>query len=68
MQRVCGARVALAVSVICAAVALGSGSAAAKNASKSTQAAAGKNQAAQLPVVPGSQYLALGDSVTFGYI
>jgi lysophospholipase L1-like esterase len=49
--------------LVCAAVALAllSGAAAAKTP-------AGRAGARSLPVVPGSQYLALGDSVTFGYM
>lgn len=62
-------RAAAAVSMVCACalLALGSGPALAKSKSKPKPAApvpAAKN----LPVVPGSQYLALGDSVTFGYM
>lgn len=64
MQRLYSARVAVAVSVICCAVALASGSAVAKSPGKP----ASKTQPTELPVVPGSQYLALGDSVTFGYM
>ena len=64
MRRLYNARVALVVSVICGAVALASGSAVAKSLVKATPPAASRN----LPVVPGSQYLALGDSVTFGYM
>jgi lysophospholipase L1-like esterase len=62
MRRLCNARTALVISVICGALA--SGSAVAKSPVKATPPAAGRN----LPVVPGSQYLALGDSVTFGYM
>jgi lysophospholipase L1-like esterase len=56
-------RVAVVVSLVCACalLALGSGPALAKAKPKPAPA---KN----LPVVPGSQYLALGDSVTFGYM
>jgi lysophospholipase L1-like esterase len=68
MQRLFAARVAVAVSVVCAAVALASGSAVAKNLSTATKAPTSKTQPTELPVVPGSQYLALGDSVTFGYM
>jgi lysophospholipase L1-like esterase len=64
MRRLYNARVALVVSVICGALALVSGSAVAKSLVKATPPAASRN----LPVVPGSQYLALGDSVTFGYM
>jgi lysophospholipase L1-like esterase len=79
MQRLYGARPAVAISVICAALAVASGSAVAKNSTKATGPAvakhptkttgpAGKTQPKDLPIVPGSQYLALGDSVTFGYM
>lgn len=64
MRRLYNARVALVVSVICGALALASGSAVAKSLVKATLTAASRS----LPVVPGSQYLALGDSVTFGYM
>jgi lysophospholipase L1-like esterase len=58
-------RVAVVVSLVCACalLALGSGPALAKAKPKPKPAPA-KN----LPVVPSSQYLALGDSVTFGYM
>jgi lysophospholipase L1-like esterase len=64
MKRVYSARrirVVAEVSMVCvlALLVLGSGAAVAKS-----KPAAAKN----LPVVPGSQYLALGDSVTFGYM
>ena len=36
--------------------------------SKRTKPGSGKQHLTNLPVVPGSQYLALGDSVTFGYM
>lgn len=62
-------RVAAAVSMVCACalVALGSGPALAKSKSK-PKGAAPVPAAKNLPVVPRSQYLALGDSVTFGYM
>jgi len=68
MKRLYGARracAALIVSTVCAAglLALASAPALAK---KSTHKAA-KPAAKNLPVIAGSQYLALGDSVTFGY-
>ena len=71
MKRVYSARrmrVAAVVSMVCvfALVALGSGPALAKSKSKPKDGAPGP--AKNLPVVPGSQYLALGDSVTFGYM
>jgi lysophospholipase L1-like esterase len=67
MQRVVSARRARVVAVVSmvvvlALLALGSGGALAKSKHKPVRPA--KN----LPVVPGSQYLALGDSVTFGYM
>jgi lysophospholipase L1-like esterase len=64
MRHLCNARTVLVISVICGALALASGSAVAKSPVKATPPAARRN----LPVVPGSQYLALGDSVTFGYM
>ncbi len=69
MKRVHSARdirVLAAVSMVfvSAMLALGSGEALAN--SKTTNAA--PKPAHNLPVVPGSQYLALGDSVTFGYM
>ena len=62
-------RAAAAVSMVCACalVALGSGPALAKSKSK-PKGAAPVPAAKNLPVVPRSQYLALGDSVTFGYM
>ncbi|HEX3691328.1 MAG TPA: SGNH/GDSL hydrolase family protein [Solirubrobacteraceae bacterium] len=51
---------------VCALLALGGGSALAK--SKAKQKPKPVPPAKNLPVVPGSQYLALGDSVTFGYM
>jgi lysophospholipase L1-like esterase len=60
-------RVAAVVSMVCvsALLALGSGAALAKSKPKpKPKPVPAKN----LPVVPGSQYLALGDSVTFGYM
>jgi hypothetical protein len=70
MKLVYGARrmrVAAAVSMVCvfALLALGGGAALAKSKPKpKPKPVPAKN----LPVVPGSQYLALGDSVTFGYM
>jgi lysophospholipase L1-like esterase len=57
-------RVVVTVSMVfvCLLLVLGSGSALAKPKHGASRPA--KN----LPVVPGSQYLALGDSVTFGYM
>ena len=52
------------VACMTAAFALLGGTAAAKKPAKHERPAAKRN----LPVVPGSQYLALGDSVTFGYM
>jgi lysophospholipase L1-like esterase len=54
------------VSMVClaAGLALGGGSALAKSKSKHKPVQPAKN----LPVIRGSQYLALGDSVTFGYM
>lgn len=71
MKRVYSARrmrVVAVLSMVCviALVALGSGSALAKSKSKPTHGV--PRTAKNLPVVPGSQYLALGDSVTFGYM
>jgi lysophospholipase L1-like esterase len=60
-------RVVAVVSMVCvcALLALGGGSAMAKSKHKpKPKPAPAKN----LPVIPGSQYLALGDSVTFGYM
>ncbi|HEY1569684.1 MAG TPA: SGNH/GDSL hydrolase family protein [Solirubrobacteraceae bacterium] len=61
-------RVTAVVSLVClsAVLALGVGSALAKpkHKPKPPKPVPAKN----LPVVPGSQYLALGDSVTFGYM
>ena len=59
-------RVAAVVSLVfvSALLALGSGPALAKAKPKPGGTAPAKN----LPVIPGSQYLALGDSVTFGYM
>jgi len=71
MKRVHSARRGRVVAVlsmvsVAALLMLGSGSALAKSKSKHKPkpVAPAKN----LPVVPGSQYLALGDSVTFGYM
>ena len=70
MKRVFSARrvrVAAVVSMLCvtAVLALGGGSAFAKAKHKpKPKPVPAKN----LPVTPGSQYLALGDSVTFGYM
>jgi lysophospholipase L1-like esterase len=69
MKRVYSARrlhVAAVMSVcVFALLALGSGAALAKSKPKpKPKPVPAKN----LPVVPGSQYLALGDSVTFGYM
>jgi lysophospholipase L1-like esterase len=61
-------RVVAVVSMVfvAAALALGSGSALAKSNPKPKPKPV--LPAKNLPVVPGSQYLALGDSVTFGYM
>jgi lysophospholipase L1-like esterase len=61
-------RVAVVMSMVCvlALLVLGGGSALAKSKSKPKHGA--PKPAKNLPVVPGSQYLALGDSVTFGYM
>jgi lysophospholipase L1-like esterase len=61
-------RVTVVASMVCvfALLVLGSGSALAKSKSKHRHGA--PKPAKNLPVVPGSQYLALGDSVTFGYM
>jgi lysophospholipase L1-like esterase len=61
-------RVSVVVSMVCvfALLVLGSGSALAKSKSKHKHGP--PKPAKNLPVVPGSQYLALGDSVTFGYM
>ena len=70
MKRVHSARrlrVAAVMSMVCvfALLALGGGAALAKSKPKrKPKPVPAKN----LPVVPGSQYLALGDSVTFGYM
>ncbi len=70
MKRVYSARrsrVAAVMSMVCvfALLALGGGAALAKSKPKpKPKPVPAKN----LPVVPGSQYLALGDSVTFGYM
>jgi lysophospholipase L1-like esterase len=68
MQGFHSARIAVAMSMIGAGLALASGSAVAKSPVKPTKPAASPAQPKGLPVVPGSQYLALGDSVTFGYM
>ena len=52
---------------VCAVAALGSGPALAKSKHKPKHVASAP-VAANLPVIPDSQYLALGDSVTFGYM
>ena len=69
MQRVVSARrvrvvAVVSMVVVLALLVLGSGAALAKSKPKHGAAKAAKN----LPVVPGSRYLALGDSVTFGYM
>jgi lysophospholipase L1-like esterase len=69
MKRVHSARrgrVVAIVSMVCltALLVLGSGSALARSKHKPKPVAPAKN----LPVIPRSQYLALGDSVTFGYM
>jgi lysophospholipase L1-like esterase len=56
----------VSMAFVCALLALGGGSALAK--SKAKQKPKPVPPAKNLPVVPGSQYLALGDSVTFGYM
>jgi lysophospholipase L1-like esterase len=71
MKSVCSARrvrVSVVLSMVCvfALLLLGSGSALAKSKSKHKHGS--PRPAKNLPVVPGSQYLALGDSVTFGYM
>jgi lysophospholipase L1-like esterase len=73
MKRVHSARRGRAVavvSIVCLAalLALGSGAALAKSKSKHKHKPKPVQPAKNLPVVPGSQYLALGDSVTFGYM
>ncbi|HEY5429369.1 MAG TPA: SGNH/GDSL hydrolase family protein [Solirubrobacteraceae bacterium] len=78
MHRLQGARAvgALIVVFALASLALASGSAMAKASAqpnkpahgKQKKSGSGKQHVANLPVVPGSQYLALGDSVTFGYM
>lgn len=72
MHRVCNAtrvRVVAVVSmgVVCALLALTSGPALAQSKHKPKHGASAP-VAANLPVIPDSQYLALGDSVTFGYM
>lgn len=67
MKRVHSARrvrVVAVVSVVCIAALLVLGGGAALAKSKPKPVVPAKN----LPVIPGSQYLALGDSVTFGYM
>ncbi len=70
MHRLRGARAIAALVAIyaLASLALACGSAVARVPAKPRPSAAGKRNLDSLPVVPGSQYLALGDSVTFGYM
>jgi hypothetical protein len=60
---------ACVVLAICglAAFALLTASAIAKNPARNTKPANSRKPVKGAPVVPGSRYLALGDSVTFGY-
>lgn len=77
-RRLHGARAVGSLIVICAlaSLALASGSAMAKASvhpkkhvpSRQKKPGTGKRNLKNLPVVPGSRYLALGDSVTFGYM
>jgi len=72
MQLVCTARRIRVVAIVSmvfvsAVLAMGARSALAK-AKHKPKPTAPAPVAANLPVIPGSQYLALGDSVTFGYM
>lgn len=70
MHRLNGVRAGAALVVVCAlsSFALVSGPAVAKAPAAANTPGTGGQKLNDLPVVPGSQYLALGDSVTFGYM